>query len=230
MLGCVYLKEGFRLRRKYVVPILGLLSLFMMWKFYNILISESIHKSVNPEQVFSIELWGEKYVSRTANNEETAKIIEWFNSATDIRENKEFAGTTPEAGIVIKLKSRQTILVIRSGTDFEIQRNDIGKRVSYWAKQSNLRKLLEQLAKEERPVVFNTDNSKVTEKDFENSQIKRLVENALEIQYQEGKKNLNKVYTTEFIKNIGDKFYKQKLRPYKVVNDYIGTIINRTQF
>lgn len=83
---------------------------------------------------------------RNATKEEIENITKWFNSATDIRRNRRFAGTTPDAGIIIKLKSGGEISLVRSGEDFEIQRDYGMGTVSYWVKQPDIKKLLDQLA------------------------------------------------------------------------------------
>jgi len=61
--------------------------------------------------------------------------------------NKNFAGTTPDSGIVIKLKSGEYISIISSGKDFEIQRNINGEEVSYWGKNKYIKSLLETFSR-----------------------------------------------------------------------------------
>jgi hypothetical protein len=100
-----------------------------------------LHEPINIGDIDVIEIWGK--TSRIANSEEKKNIIKWFNSITDIRENKDFAGTTPESGITLKLKSGNSILILKSGSDFEIQRSDVlGINKSYWGKQPNIRDIL----------------------------------------------------------------------------------------
>jgi beta-lactamase regulating signal transducer with metallopeptidase domain len=107
----------------------------------------SVHQPISVGDVSSIEVWGnstgEGREKQTKENME--KIISWFNSATDIRENKDFLGSTPGSGIIIHLKSGERIVIINSGTDFEVQRNTDKGRVSYWAKQPEIEILLEKL-------------------------------------------------------------------------------------
>lgn len=109
----------------------------------------SLHKKISLTDVSSIRLWGEgikeKTDGREATGEEMKKIVDWFNQATDIRENKNLAGTTPDAGIFIQLKNGSLINIIRSGSDFEIQRDINGEMVSYWAKQPDIKALLDQM-------------------------------------------------------------------------------------
>ncbi len=110
----------------------------------------SIHKPVSVADVSSIRVWGNGlpagHSGRDATGKEISQIVKWLNESKDIRPNKDFAGTTPDSGIVINLKSGQSILILNSGSDFEVQREDIGKRVSYWAKNPELRDFLAQLA------------------------------------------------------------------------------------
>lgn len=100
-----------------------------------------LHESISVSDVESINIWG--HTSRMANSDEKQDIVKWFNSITNVRENKDFAGTTPESGIIIKVKNGNEILILKSGTDFEVQRiNSLGKRISYWGNQSNIRYIL----------------------------------------------------------------------------------------
>ena len=103
--------------------------------------TNTLHESLTINEVESINIWGK--TNRTADSDEKQYIVNWFNSITDIRKNKDFAGTTPEAGICIKLKNNSFILVLESGKDFEVQRTDkSGKQVSYWGKQPDIRDIL----------------------------------------------------------------------------------------
>lgn len=54
--------------------------------------------------------------------------------------NKMFAGVTSQSGIIIRLKSGGEILILRSGEDFEVQRELFFRNVSYWAKQPEIHK------------------------------------------------------------------------------------------
>jgi len=107
----------------------------------------SVHKHISSENISSIQLWGVHVQQREASSEEKQKIIKAFNSIYSIRRNKDFAGTTPDSGIVIKLKSGEHISIISSGKDFEIQRNINGEEVSYWGKNKYIKSLLETLSR-----------------------------------------------------------------------------------
>lgn len=74
-------------------------------------------------------------------------MVKWFNSCTDIRPNPDFAGT---AGPLVSIKIMHTsknIMILKSGEDFEIQVHyfDDKKPVSYWAKQDNIKKMLDEI-------------------------------------------------------------------------------------
>ncbi|MHB8131128.1 MAG: hypothetical protein ACYDEX_19275 [Mobilitalea sp.] len=103
--------------------------------------TSKLHEQVNVNDVETINIWGT--TNRVADSVEKQDITNWFNSTTNVRQNKYFAGTTPEAGINIKLKNGSSIHILKSGTDFEVQRtNSSGKFISYWGKQSNIRNVL----------------------------------------------------------------------------------------
>jgi len=116
------------------------------WKSVN---NSSLHRPIKVENIARITLWGGYIgVSREASEQEVTNIVNWFNSAYDIRENKEFAGTTEESGIKIEEKDGTGFSIGRSGGDFEVQRKDQkGKLRSYWARQKDIKELLDQLAK-----------------------------------------------------------------------------------
>ncbi len=114
--------------------------------------SNRIHRPLNIDNVSNICLWanGDKIgrIQKLSNDKEKKEIVNWFNSVWDIRRNKGFAGETPQSGIVISLKQGKNILILRSGSDFEIQRNDAKnphKTISYWARQQEIKNLLELL-------------------------------------------------------------------------------------
>ena len=108
-------------------------------------VNKTFHKTISVDEVATVKTWGNS-IPNGEEKEETKegieKIVKWFNSITDIRENKELSGSTPESGIIIELKSRNRISVLRSGDQFEIQKDGI----SYWGKQPELNILLENLA------------------------------------------------------------------------------------
>ncbi len=113
---------------------------------YQVGFNNNIHRTIDVKNVDKIELWGMSETRRYASQEELENIVKWFNSVDNIRKNKEFAGITPSSGIIIELKRGTQILIIQSGEDFEIQRDRLGRRVSYWAKQKELKVLLKELA------------------------------------------------------------------------------------
>lgn len=109
-------------------------------------VQNSIHKSIDKNDVLNVTVYGSK-TTEVKDDVLIDNIIKWFNDASDIRINENFAGTTPAAGIIINLKSKETISILASGSDFEIQRNDANsKNVSYWAKQENIKEYLSTLA------------------------------------------------------------------------------------
>lgn len=115
--------------------------IFFWLIFYFFTNTSKLHEPVNVNDVESINIWGS--TNRMADSVEKQDIINWFNSTTDVRQNKYFAGTTPESGVLIKLINGSSIHILKSGTDFEVQRiNSSGKFISYWGKQSNIRNIL----------------------------------------------------------------------------------------
>ncbi|KJR44378.1 hypothetical protein UF75_5245 [Desulfosporosinus sp. I2] len=64
-----------------------------------------------------------------------------------VRENKDFAGTTPDSGIIVKEKNGKEFSILRSGKDFEVQRKDaLGQIHSHWAIQKEIKTLLDELS------------------------------------------------------------------------------------
>ncbi len=131
--------------------------------FFNNRNGTPIHDAISVDDVITIKSWGNNNPNekeREENKESIEKITAWFNSAQDIRRNPEFSGSTPEAGMIIELKSGHRILINRSGSDFEVQRNDVrGNNISYWAKQPELKVVLDKLASKppepqpEKPII-----------------------------------------------------------------------------
>ncbi|MEQ8154652.1 MAG: hypothetical protein ABRQ25_07195 [Clostridiaceae bacterium] len=110
----------------------------------------SIHEHINITDVESVEIEGSaiKGDVRIATENEMKDIVNWFNSISDIRKNKDFRGTTSESHIIILLKSKNKISVSRSGWNFEVQRYDkSGKWISYWGKQPDIERILEEAAR-----------------------------------------------------------------------------------
>lgn len=134
--------------KKSAIIIVTLFLLIFVWRWHT---AYSLHKPLNLQDVSQIKVWGTQIGSRIVSTEEKEKIIRWFNSAGNIRENKEFAGITPDSGIIIELKPRGSISIINSGKDFEVQRyNILRRRISYWAEQRDIDKLLDQLEKQKK--------------------------------------------------------------------------------
>lgn len=109
--------------------------------------SSNLHRPIKVENISSLTLWSGHADQKKATQEEIVSLVNWFNSASDIRENKTFAGETPDSGIVVKEKNGEEISIIRSGKDFEVQRyTKSGKIYSYWAIQKEIKTLLDDLA------------------------------------------------------------------------------------
>lgn len=104
--------------------------------------SGPLHQNLDAAKVTKVELWGTR-VTRDATALETAAIVAWFNAGFDPRENTAHVGSTPEAGIIIRLTSGETVLVNRDGTDVEVSAH--GKQ--YWLRQPDLRRFLDNLVK-----------------------------------------------------------------------------------
>ncbi|OPY57633.1 MAG: hypothetical protein A4E55_01561 [Pelotomaculum sp. PtaU1.Bin035] len=130
--------------KKIIVLLLIILVPASIWYWGN----RSLHQPISVNNVVSIKIWTaiSGFDSRKAAPEEIQNIVKWFNSSNNIRQNKYFAGITPYAGIIIELKTGKQINIINSGEDFEVQRYVGFKKVSYWAKQKDIRELLAKLA------------------------------------------------------------------------------------
>jgi hypothetical protein len=105
------------------------------------MLRKPIHEKIAANNVVEILLWGNGN-ERLADEKEIKDIVSWFNDIDDVRENKEMTGTTPPAGLIITMNSGEQILILRSGDEFEVQRDDVG----YWAREEHLKDLLNQLA------------------------------------------------------------------------------------
>lgn len=126
-----------------VLAILAILTA-IIWKGNT---AKDLHQPITLENTARITIWGsdmrEGHSGRETTPQETEKIVNWYNSARDFRENKELAGPTPEAGVVIFLKDGTRINVIRTGGEETIEIQSKGK--SYWAKQREFRQFLDEL-------------------------------------------------------------------------------------
>ena len=131
--------------RKLVILAISILLIVVIWNWNSAM---SLHQPVSIENVSRIKIWGsgmqEGHVGREATPQEREKIINWYNSASDFRENKKLVGPTPEAGVIIFLKDGRQINVIRSGGEETIEIQSNGK--SFWAKQSEFRQFLDELS------------------------------------------------------------------------------------
>jgi hypothetical protein len=138
------------MKRPMYVLVLLLLIVFgwQGWQYY---LQKTIHQPIALQEIVSIELWGRALPGekrRGATADEVEQIVKWFNYGEEIRQNTQFTGTTPEAGIRIDLVSGHLISIIRSG-GVEVQRTDVSEQnVAYWMLQPELQKLLDQLAGE----------------------------------------------------------------------------------
>ncbi|MDP4182453.1 MAG: hypothetical protein Q8942_15355 [Bacillota bacterium] len=114
---------------------------------YSQVLKRPLHQSVFKQDVSYIQIYGTAGTKKIDDEVTKNNIIKWFNQAVDIRINNDLAGTTPELGIIINLKSGKRIAILNSGADFEIQRNDVmPESISYWAKQQDLKAYLGKLA------------------------------------------------------------------------------------
>jgi hypothetical protein len=133
-------------KKSLVLVVIMFLVVLVAWKYVN---TTNLHRPIKVENIARITLWGGyNGVDKEASEQEVTNIVNWFNSAYDIRENKEFAGTTEESGIKIEEKDGTRFSIGRSGEDFEVQRKDQkGKLRSYWVRQKDIKELLDELAK-----------------------------------------------------------------------------------
>jgi hypothetical protein len=133
-------------KKSILLVVIMFLVVLVAWKYVT---TSNLYRPIKVENIARITLWGGyNGVNREASEQEVTNIVNWFNSVYDIRENKEFAGTTEESGIKIEEKDGTRFIIGRSGEDFEVQRKDQkGKLRSYWARQKDIKELLDQLVK-----------------------------------------------------------------------------------
>lgn len=105
------------------------------------MLRKPLHEKIATGDVVEILLWGNG-TERLADEGEITDIVSWFNDIEDVRENKEMTGTTPPSGMIITMNNGEQILILRSGDEFEVQREGVG----YWAREEHLKDLLNQLA------------------------------------------------------------------------------------
>lgn len=126
---------------------IGIVLLLVISGIWTHVKTSNLHRPIKLENISSIVLWGGHGGQKEATQEEIRNIVNWFNYASDIRKNKGFAGETPDSGMVLKEKNGEEIRIVRSGKDFEVQREDkSGKIYSYWAVQKEIKTLLDKLA------------------------------------------------------------------------------------
>lgn len=133
--------------KKYVtIFILVICFVFIYFKYTGNGTNLHNHIDINDVESITINGLGIKNNARNANADEIKTIVNWYNSITDIRENKDGIGTTPDSSIHIQLKygeKKGKISILQSGTDFEIQRYDEkGNKIIYWGKQPDIKQLL----------------------------------------------------------------------------------------
>ncbi|KNY25861.1 hypothetical protein Bccel_1121 [Pseudobacteroides cellulosolvens ATCC 35603 = DSM 2933] len=133
--------------KRLIIVSITLIMLLISWGIlYSKVMQSPLHQSIFKQDISDIQVYGSTGTKKIEDGVLVDNIIKWFNQASDIRINKDFAGTTPESGIIINLKSGKRILILNSGSDFEIQRDDVRpENVSYWAKQQDIKVYLERL-------------------------------------------------------------------------------------
>jgi len=144
--GMIVMKYKYK---QFLYLIIFFLIVFLGFKGCYILKANSLHQHISINDVQSIVI--RAYSTRIATPEETENIVKWFNSINNIGENPDFEGPTNSSSMEIKLKSSGQISILypsRSNQDFEIQRyNKKGKLISYWGRQSNIKKILEEASR-----------------------------------------------------------------------------------
>jgi hypothetical protein len=129
--------------KKYIAAALLLLLAYFGWTQWE---SRQLHHSIQASEVSEVSMWGEGVPEHAATTKEVRQLVEWFNASTDIRDNSALSGTTPSAGIRMKLQDGHVIYIFASGSDFEVERDDVNRRVAYWARQPEIKALLQSLA------------------------------------------------------------------------------------
>ena len=134
------------MKRLIIIAVSLIMILVLQGILYSKLMQKSVHLSIQKEDIADIEVYGSGGTKKIEDVALIDNIIMWFNQLSDIRVNKDFEGTTPESGIIINLKSGKKISILNSGSDFEIQRNDVRpENVSYWGKQQDIKAYLQGL-------------------------------------------------------------------------------------
>ena len=137
--------------KKGIILVVTLGLAFIGFKAWNTYYINSMHVQISISDVESIKFDGRaiKNSYKIATEDEVKNVVTWFNSISNVRGNLDFQGTTADSHIIIILKSKKEILIAKSGRDFEIQRyNSKGRWISYWGKQADIRKILQEAAYE----------------------------------------------------------------------------------
>lgn len=113
----------------------------------------SPHESIREEDVEEAWVYDSMDAAatyQTLSQSEISELVAWFNGCTDIRLNRDFAGTVTINGINIKMKDDIGISILKSGKNFEVQVGGPDREtVSYWAKQPDIEALLDSLEPEQ---------------------------------------------------------------------------------
>lgn len=122
---------------------LGLIAVVAIWWYFNA--SNKLPYPITLEDVAKVELHGAKPENkdREATPEEVKQIVDWYSSMRSFKANSTLAGTTPNAGIVIVLKSGKSIGITglgHQGRNLEFHAQSM--KYPYFAIQNDLRNLI----------------------------------------------------------------------------------------
>lgn len=102
------------------------------------------------DEVEYIELWGIGETEVIKDTKEIERLINLYNSISDIKETREVGGITAESGISIFLKSKGYVSIQNEGYPFLISVKDKdGKVANYMGKQKVIKEMLDSLSKSE---------------------------------------------------------------------------------
>lgn len=141
--GRTHMKQT-HLNKKLILGItLGIIAAVTIWWYYSSSIKHPY--PITLDDVAKVELHGAKPENkdREATSEEAKQIVNWYNSMSSFKANSSLAGTTPNAGIVIILKSGKSIGITglgQEGRTLEFQAQ--GMKFPYFATQDDLRNLI----------------------------------------------------------------------------------------
>jgi hypothetical protein len=146
-------------RKKIITGLPVLIAALLVAVMLSACTDDNLHEALSLEEINSIEVTSgnenEGYVSWLLNSTEEETFIDWFNSCTSIKSNKDFAGeATIETGIMIDTDT-VAVSLINSGQDFEVQvrSKDTGEVISYWAKQPDINDFFTQIEEYENQEV-----------------------------------------------------------------------------